>query len=195
MRAIDVEALLGAGYAIFLAAVAAALELLARHSHHRTQRLRTVGFSFHSDLDVWKCPNGKHLYRAEVMRESTVVRYRALAHQCNSCPIKNRCTDSDEGRVIDVQRESWLESELRNFHRGLSLTLLLLADLILVVAILRQNDARDQLFLALPLLCITATGLWLAPTFFRPAQKSTLTNGSTSPPQDLVAVRFTNSRE
>ena len=97
-----------------------------------------------------RCPNGKHLYRAEVIRESTVVRYRALAHQCNSCPIKNRCTDSDEGRVIEVQRDSWLESELRNFHRGLSLTLLLLADLILVVTILRQNDTRSQLLLALP---------------------------------------------
>ena len=56
MRGIDVEALLGAGYAIFLALVAAALELLARHSHQRTQRVRTVGFSYHSDLDVWTMP-------------------------------------------------------------------------------------------------------------------------------------------
>ena len=118
MRGIDVEALLGAGYAIFLALVAAALELLARHSHQRTQRARTIGFSYHADLDVWQCPNGKQLYRAEAIRESTVVRYRALAHQCNSCPIKHRCTDSDEGRVIEVQRDSWLQSELRNFHRG-----------------------------------------------------------------------------
>ena len=182
MRGIDVEVLLGVGYAIFLALVAAALELLARHSHQRTQRVRTVGFSYHADLDVWKCPNGKHLYRAEVIRESTVVRYRALAHQCNSCPIKNRCTDSDEGRVIEVQRDSWVESELRNFHRGLSLTLLLLADLILVVTILRQNDTRSQLLLALPLLCITGAGLRLSPQFFRPARKKTWTNGPTLSP-------------
>ena len=67
-----------------------------------------------------------------------------MAHQCNSCPIKNRCTDSDEGRVIEVQRDSWVESELRNFHRGLSLTLSLLADLILVVTILRQNDTQSS---------------------------------------------------
>ncbi len=172
MHGIDVEALLGAGYATFLSLVAAALELLARHSHQRTQRVRTVGFSYHSDLDIWKCPNGKHLYRAEAMRESTVVRYRALAHQCNSCPIKNRCTDSDEGRVIEVQPDSWLQSELRNFHRGLSLTLLLLADLILVVTILRQNDTRDQLLLALPLLCITGAGLRLSPSFFDPQRRT-----------------------
>ena len=195
MRSIGVEALLGAGYAVFLALVAAALELLARHSHQRTQRVRTVGFSYHSDLDVWKCPNDKHLYRAEVIRESTVVRYRALAHQCNSCSIKNRCTDSDEGRVIEVQRDSWLESDLRNFHRGPSLTLLLLADLILVVTLVRQNDWRSQLLLTLPLLCITGAGLRLAPRFFRPAQKSTLTNGSTSSARGLVAIGFTDSRE
>ena len=182
MRGIDVEVLLGAGYAIFLALVAAAFELLARHSHQRTQRVRTVGFSYHADLDVWRCPNDKQLYRAEVIPESTLVRYRALAHQCNSCPIKNRCTDSDEGRVIEVQRDSWVESELRNFHRGLSLTLLLLADLILVVTILRQNDTRSQLLVALPLLCITGAGLRLAPQFFRPAGKKTWTNGPTLSP-------------
>jgi hypothetical protein len=173
MRGTDVEGLLGAGYAIFLALMAAVFELLARHSHQRTQRARTVGFSYHADLDVWKCPTGKQLYRAEVLRESTVVRYRALAHHCNSCLIKNRCTDSDEGRMIEVQHDSWLQSELRRFHRGLSLTLLLLADLILVVSILRQNNVRDQLLLALPLLCITGAGLRLSPRFFRPAEKNT----------------------
>ena len=172
MRGSDVEVLLGAGYAIFLVLVAAALELLARHSHQRTQGVHTVGFSYRADLDIWKCPNGKHLYRVEVIRESTVVRYRGLAHQCNSCPIKDRCTDSDDGRVIEVQHGSWLQSELRNFHRGLSLTLLLLADLILVVTILRQNNTRDRLLLALPLLCITGAGLRLSPRFFRPTEKN-----------------------
>ena len=195
MRGSDVEVLLGAGYAIFLALVAAALELLARHSHQRTQRVRTVGFSYHADLDVWQCPNGKQLYRAEAIRESTVVRYRALAHQCNSCPIKHRCTDSDEGRVIEVQRDSWLQSELRNFHRGLSLTLLLLADLILVVTILRQNDTRDQLLLALPLLCITGAGLRLSSTFFRPDKTSTWTNGSAPQPGGTVAIESADSRQ
>ena len=195
MRGIDVDALLGAGYAIFLAAVAAALELIARHSHQRTERLRTVGFSFHSELDVWKCPNGNQLHRAEAVRESTVVRYRALAHQCNSCPIKHRCTDSDEGRVIEVQRESWLDSELRNFHRGLSLTLLLLADLILVVTIMRQNDLRVRLLLAMPLLCITEAGLRLSRDFFRPAKKRTLTNGPTPAARGAAATGFTDFRE
>jgi len=36
------------------------------------------------------------------------------------------------------------------FHRGLSLTLLLLADLILVVTIVRHNNTRHRVLLALP---------------------------------------------
>ena len=173
MHGIDVEVLLASGYAMFLAFVAAAFELAARHSHQRTRKIPTIGFSYHPELDIWKCPTGKHLYRTEMTRESSAVRYRAQAHHCNSCPIKSRCTDSDEGRVIEVQRDSWLQSELRKFHCGLSLTLLLLADLILVVTILRQNDTRDQLLLALPLLCITGAGLRLSPRFFRPTEKNT----------------------
>ncbi len=158
MQGVDVQVLLAAGYAIFLAFVAAILELAARHSHQRTRKIPIVGFSYHPDLDVWKCPNGKHLYRTEMRFESSVVRYRAQAHHCNNCPIKYRCTDSDEGRVIEVQPDSWLQSELRKFHRGLSLTLLLIADLILVLTMLRQNNAREQLILILSVLCITAAG-------------------------------------
>jgi hypothetical protein len=133
MHGIDVEVLLASGYAIFLAFVAAAFELAARHSHQRMRKIPTVGFSYHPELDIWKCPNGKYLYRAAAARESSVVRYRAQAHHCNSCPIKSRCTDSEEGRVIEIHTDSWLQAELRTFHRGLSLTLLLLADLILVL--------------------------------------------------------------
>jgi hypothetical protein len=172
MHGIDVEVLLASGYAIFLASVAAAFELAARHSHQRTRKIPIIGFSYHPELDVWKCPNGKHLYRAEAL-ESSAVRYRAQAHHCNSCSVKSRCTDSMEGRVIEVQTDSWLQSELRKFHRGLSLTLLLLADLILVVTMLRQNSVREQLILVLPLLCITGTGFRILSNFFRPAERNT----------------------
>lgn len=158
MQGIDVQVQLASGYAIFLAFVAASLELAARHSHQRTRKIPIVGFSYHPELDIWKCPTGKHLYRTEVALESSAVRYRAQSHHCNTCPIKSRCTDSDEGRVIEVQADSWLQSELRKFHRGLSVTLLVLADLILVLTMLRQNNIREQLILILPFLCITGAG-------------------------------------
>ena len=172
MHGIDIHALLAFGYAAFLALVAAALELVARHSHQRSERMRTTGFSYHPALDVWRCPNGQHLYRTEVVAGAVGMRYRAQAHLCNSCPIKHRCTDSEEGRVIEVQAGSWLRSELRKFQRGLSLMLLLLADLILVVTILRWNNLHDRMLLFLPLLCITGAGLRLGTGVFPPAQRN-----------------------
>lgn len=171
MHHLNGNVMLALGYALFLALLAAALELLARHSHQRTRRLHTVGFYFQSDLDAWKCPDGKLLYRAEVTRESTAVRYRALAHECNHCPLKSRCTDSDEGRVIEVQPDSWLQSELRKFHRGLSLTLLFLASLVLAITLLLQHNMLAQALLAIPLLCIAGAGFRLGHAFFRPAGK------------------------
>jgi hypothetical protein len=167
MRGIDMSVLAACGYALFLAGVAATLELLARHSHNRSKRMRTAGFAYHADLDVWKCPNGKHLYRAEAALDSALVVYRAAPHDCKHCPIKSRCTDSDEGRTIQVQPDSWLQSELRNFHRGLSLVLLLLADLILAVTVVAKNKFNDDLAAGFLLLCITWTGIRLARDFFR----------------------------
>lgn len=167
MSGINASVLLALAYAAFLALVATGLELLARHSHQRSRRVRTVGFYFQSDLDAWKCPDGKLLYRAEVTRESTAVRYRALAHECNNCALKSRCTDSDEGRVIEVQPDSWLQSELRKFHRGVSLMLLLLAAVILAITLAWQHNALAQALLAVPLLGIAGAGLRLGQAFFQ----------------------------
>ena len=59
------------------------------------------------------------------------------------------------------------------FHRGLSLTLLLLADLILVVTLVRHNNTRHRVLLALTALCITGAGLRISSHFLRPAEKDT----------------------
>jgi hypothetical protein len=167
---IDISVLLACTYAVFLAVVAALLERLARHSHRRSQRMRTVGFSYHPDLDIWRCPNGKHLFRAEVTRESTAVVYRAAAHDCNSCPIKSRCTDSAEGRTLQIRADSWLDSELRKFHRGLSLMLLFLAALILAITMFTARTAGDEMAAGLLLLCIAGSGFRLGVEFFRPQE-------------------------
>jgi hypothetical protein len=58
MHRMDVEVVLACGYAIFLAFVAVAFEVAARHSHQRTRKIPTAGFSYHPKLEVWKCPNG-----------------------------------------------------------------------------------------------------------------------------------------
>jgi hypothetical protein len=132
------EVVLGDGYAGFLIVTAAGLELFGRHSHRRSGQFRTAGFKYHGHLDVWECPCGHHLhphYRDPV-RE--IVKYRAPAHTCNACTRKTDCTDSEHGREIIHSSESWIQTQAGQFHRGLSLALLLLAALILLAEMLRH---------------------------------------------------------
>jgi nitrate reductase gamma subunit len=143
MHGTAIEGLFAAGYALFLAATAAVLELIARHSHRRAQAIQTTGFTYDRKFDHWICPVGQPLHRIETVWERKVARYRAQAHHCNNCAIKHHCTDSDEGRVIEHQVDSWLQSGLRQFHRGISLMLLFLAFLISVIEILRQSGIEQ----------------------------------------------------
>ena len=55
-QTIDIEVLLAGGYAVFLLLVALGLELLARHSHHRSKQMDVAGFRYHRQRDVWECP-------------------------------------------------------------------------------------------------------------------------------------------
>src|SRR5262249_9607905 len=107
------------------------LEALARHSHRRSERYRTSGFVYYRDLDQWECPAGRQLVQVGRDLQRGIMQYRAEADGCNSCSLKLNCTDSNEGRVLETQMASWFESELRRFHRALSLALLLLAVIIL----------------------------------------------------------------
>ena len=68
-----------------------------------------------------------------------------LRNACNACSLKKNCTDSNEGRLLKSRLDSWVESELRRFHRGISLALLLLATIILVAEAVRHGEPRDLL--------------------------------------------------
>ena len=159
------EALMFAGYGAFLLAAATLLEWLSAHTHRRSLRYRTAGFSYDEQLDHWSCPEGQHLWPHEFDHERRLVRYRAKAHICNGCPRKEACTDSDNGREITRPLDPWPHSEAGRFHRGLSLMLVVLAALVLVVGVVR-NHATGELAALLALLVLTAaTGRWLALDF------------------------------
>jgi hypothetical protein len=144
---VHVEVVLAASYAIFLIAAAFVLELLARHSHKRSERYRNSGFIYFQQLDFWECPAGQQLLRAETDYQRRIVHYRAPAATCNTCSLKNNCTDSNEGRRLESRLNSWLESELRKFHRGISLTLLLLATIMLLAETVRHAERRELLII------------------------------------------------
>ncbi len=137
------EVLMAAGYVLFLLAAAAAIECMAKLSHRRSEQMRVTGFKFHKELDYWECPTGQLLRRHSVDCQHNIVRYRAPARECNCCHKKPDCTDSHEGREIEHRVDSWVQSEIRRFHRGFSLALLLLAALILAAQIAWYQESRD----------------------------------------------------
>jgi hypothetical protein len=162
---IHVEVVMAAGYAIFLAGVAFVLEMLARHSHQRSEHYRNSGFVYRRQMDLWECPAGRQLVRVETDYQRNVVHYRAPAHACNACSLKMNCTDSDDGRLLESRLDSWVESELRRFHRGISLVLLLLATVILMAESVRYADPRDLLVAGTLLLAVGAAEMKLLASF------------------------------
>ena len=142
---LHLEVVLAAIYAVFLVGVAFVLELMARHSHNRSERYRNAGFAYFPKTDLWECPAGRQLLRIETDYQRRIVHYRAPAEACNACSLKNNCTDSDEGRLLKSHLDSWVESELRRFHRGISLALFLLATIILLAETIRHAEPREFL--------------------------------------------------
>lgn len=159
------DVLMVAAYALFLIGVAAVLELVAWQSHRLSEQFHVAGFSYHPQIDAWKCPTGQHLERKESNYERQVVLYQAPAHTCNACHCKTNCTDSDKGRQIEHRLDSWVRSEVRRFHRGLSLVLLLLAVLILAAQLGSQDSSRDLVVLGVLLSMICAFGMRLLASF------------------------------
>jgi hypothetical protein len=157
--AFHVEPLLATAYAFLLLGIAAGLEWMGRHSHRRSHRFHTAGFRFHQQADDWECPEGARLVRAEIDNELRVIRYRAPAHTCNRCPIKERCTDSDGGREIEVALDPWLRSAVGRFHRGMSLALVVLAGLITAIELFRHDHGAERWALSTVLVAVALIGL------------------------------------
>ena len=164
---VNFAVLLAAGYTVFLAAVAFTLEMLARHSHRRSEGYRTSGFVYRRKMDLWECPAGRQLDRIDTDYLRRTASYRAPAHHCNACSLKNNCTDSDDGRLIEMRLDSWLESELRKFHRGISLALLALAILIAVVEMTRHAATHELLIMGAICVSLVIAEIQLVGSFFR----------------------------
>ena len=146
--AMSAEALLATGYAAFLMLAATGLDLLARHSHRRSARYRTAGFTFRPDLDLWECPEGQELHRVDTDHGRRLAHYRARPAVCNACPAKAECTDSDHGRQITRALDPWPHSEAGRFHRGVCVVLVVLAAVIAGLALIRSDGPAEAVLLA-----------------------------------------------
>jgi hypothetical protein len=167
---VHIEVVLAASYAIFLTGVAFVLELLAQHSHKRSERYRNSGFVYFHEMDLWECPAGRQLLRTETDYQRRIIHYRAPADACNTCSLKNNCTDSNEGRLLRSHLDSWVESELRRFHRGISLVLLFLATMILVAETIRHAEPLELLLSGCLLVPVSLAETKLLASFLRQQQ-------------------------
>ncbi len=148
MSGLSVEFFLMLGYAVFLAFIALILEFAARHAHRRSLSMRTAGFTYHAERDVWRCPEDQHLFPVFSDHAKGLTVYRAPAAACNACKSKTACTDSDRGREIEHRTLCGLQYGMQRFHRAFSLTLLLLASLILAIEFFRATAPYPRAILA-----------------------------------------------
>jgi hypothetical protein len=189
--------LLAVGYAIFLLSAALGLDLLARHSHARSERYRTAGFTYHPSHDAWICPEDQMLLRSEVDHGRRLIRYRGRPQICNHCPSKTDCTDSDEGREVVRAMDPWPHSEAGRFHRGISLAVALIAGLILTAESTR-NHAPLELAVLVAALVVVALAAWHLHAAFRstPANFPVLHAPAPDPtPADTLRTGYRKSKE
>jgi hypothetical protein len=159
------ETLAVAGYAILLVLIGIGLDLLARITHRRSEVYRTAGFTYHPDHDRWECPEGQDLWLHSHDYDRRLARYRANRHACNRCPVKARCTDSDEGREIVRPLDPWPYSEAGHFHRGIALVPIVLAIVILPIEAFRHPSLADLGVLAIAAVIALTCGFRLGVDF------------------------------
>jgi hypothetical protein len=165
MGEVATESILAAGYGLFLAFAALGVDALARHSQRRSDRYRTAGFTYLERIDAWECPEGERLHRLETDHRLRVARYRARAHICNSCRLKDACTDSDEGREIARAIDPWPHSEAGRFHRGIALVMVGMGALVAAAGAALNHTAGDLAVLGGSLSVIALIGLYLLTDF------------------------------
>jgi hypothetical protein len=146
---VHAEAAFVAAYVVFLVLVAIGLEWVARFSHRQSHRSRTIGFRFHQHVNAWECSEGNYLWLQEVDQERRLAHYKGDAKICNACGVKHTCTDGDNGRELVRSLNAWTHTEMGQFQRVMSLTLLLLAAVIAIAELIRHHN-RWELILLVP---------------------------------------------
>lgn len=124
---IDLVQMLLLAYLVVLWVGGWTLEALARAHFHRARRYAHSGFAYDEALDRYECPQGELLTLETYDDRNKLAIYRAPASSCNACVLKAFCTPHDEGRRVYHSLAEFHETDLGRFHRGLSLTILVVA--------------------------------------------------------------------
>lgn len=147
MMGIEITAWLAGGYGIVLVLVAYGIDQFARRAQTTLQEQRTPGFVYHDDHDAWLCPEDQWLWPKSFDPENRVMRYRGSPTVCNSCPVKDSCTTSDDGREMRRMVDTWPASESARFHRGIACAVTVLAVLWPLVSVFTVDGWPSQVLL------------------------------------------------
>lgn len=162
MTEIELMAWLAAGYGVVLLLAAHGIDQMAKRAHNRMFADRSGGFVYHENHDAWLCPEDQWLYPRSFDPDNRVMRYRGSPSVCNSCPVKDSCTTTDDGRELGRSVDSWPSSESARFHRGIACAVTVLAVLFPVVTAFTVEHWTSQvILLGAALLVVTGSlPLW-----------------------------------
>jgi transposase len=73
-----------------------------------------------AERDAYRCPGGAELRRFRTEYTAEKVEYRAPAATCNACPLKDRCTTSDQGRQLHRSFYAEELERVRGYHDTLA---------------------------------------------------------------------------
>lgn len=145
-------------YALLLVGIGWSFDRMARRSSQRSVASRTFGFTYHESHDAWQCPEDQWLWPTAYDRDNRVMRYRADADICNTCPVKSSCTVSHQGREIVREVDPWPYSASGRFHRGLATVVALFSVVIMgMSAVLFHRPLEIALEITVALVCLMLT--------------------------------------
>jgi hypothetical protein len=159
VNAIELPTWLAGGYAVVLLLVAYGIDLLARRAHLANDEHQARGFRYHEDHDAWLCPEDQWLWPQSFDPGNRVMRYRGSPTVCNSCPVKDSCTSSDDGRELGRAVDPWPSSESARFHRGIACAVTVLAVLFPLATSFTVEHWTSQVVLLVTALVVAIAGL------------------------------------
>lgn len=168
----SVTVLLVSGYAALLLVIAWAFDHMGRHSAKRSAEWRTGNFVYHDDQDAWRCHEDQWLWPASFDPDKRVIRYQGQHAICGRCPSKDSCSPTPGPRELTRQIDPWPHSEAGRFHRGISLSVGVVAVFMPTAMLLGAEVAADYVVLAATIfVAVVATvplarHLWDTPSNF-----------------------------
>ncbi len=82
----------------------------------RTPYFGQRDFRYDPQSDSYTCPAGQSLPLWHRKHTERTIRYKAEAATCNTCPLKPRCTGSDQGRQVSRHFDEEYLERVRGYH-------------------------------------------------------------------------------